>query len=364
MNNNIGASNKRIGELIDDATSNRLTIRPFFQRRLVWNNDDKENFIDTVLKGYPFPEIFVAQGKREGTSTRREKMLVDGQQRLSTLISYYEGSSDLLYKRVPRYDELRPAQKENFLDYIVAVRDLGTASDDTIREIFKRINSTDFALKSMEVLNAMFSGPYKQFCEQLSRDDFFDRHKVFPKAYRKRMYDVTFCVILVTTILSGYYKRNERNEEYLERYNDDFPQVDKVRIALDRVFDFVEQCGFGEKSRAWKQTDLFTLLIEIHKAIIVDQLELDSTEIGPRLEDFYCQVDEMYKGKGKNLPDEEEVAKDEHAVFAYLKAATKATNDKYSRVERARIISELLRLPTAGSAQKSARKVRSKERGK
>lgn len=33
----------------------------------------------------------------------------------------------------------------------------------------------------------MFGELYKQFCEQLSRDDFFDRHKVFPPAYRRRM---------------------------------------------------------------------------------------------------------------------------------------------------------------------------------
>ncbi len=81
MTNNIGASNRRIGDLIDDVLEKRLAIRPFFQRRLVWNNDDKEKFIDTILKGFPFPEIFVAEGKREGRSTRREKMLVDGQQR-------------------------------------------------------------------------------------------------------------------------------------------------------------------------------------------------------------------------------------------------------------------------------------------
>src|SRR5262249_49710844 len=156
-----------------------------FQRRLVWNNDDKEKFIDTVLKGYPFPEIFVAEGKREGSSTRREKMLVDGQQRMSTLIAYYEGSTDLLYKTISPYKDLSEEQRTAFLDYFVSVRDLGTATNETIVDIFNRINSTDFALKTMEILNAMFRGPYKQFCEQLSRDPFFERHGVFPKAYRK-----------------------------------------------------------------------------------------------------------------------------------------------------------------------------------
>lgn len=340
MSNNM-PSTRRIGDLIDDAADKRLVVRPLFQRRQVWNNADKEKFIDTILKGYPFPEIFIAEGRREGRSTRREKMLVDGQQRLSTVIAYVEGSEDLLYKTIPRFDQLSEEDKTAFQDYVVAVRDLGTASLDVIREIFNRINSTDYALKSMEVLNAMFSGAYKQFCEQLSRDPFFERHKVFPKAYQKRMYDVTFCVILVTTFLSGYYKRDERNKEYLERYNEEFPQVDAIRVALDRVFDFVEQCGFEEKSRTWKQTDLFTLLVELHTALVVEKLELRPAGVGPQIKEFYTRVDELYKGK--KLPAESEVPEDAQTVFAYLKAATKATNDKYSRVERASIISALIR---------------------
>jgi len=341
MTNNIGASNRRIGELIDDVVEKRLLVRPFFQRRLVWNNEDKEKFIDTIIKGFPFPEIFVAEGKREGKSTRREKMLVDGQQRLSTAIAYYEGSDDLLYKTIPRFKTLSEDQRTAFLDYFVSVRDLGTASDDVIREIFNRINSTDYALKSMEILNAMFSGAYKQFCEQLSRDNFFERHKVFPKAYRKRMYDLTFCVILVTTILSGYYKRDERNKEYLELYNEEFPQTDLVRVKLDRVFDFVERCGFPDKSRAWKQTDLFTLLVELHTALITEKTELDAPVVGKKLQGFYDRVDQLYSNR--KVPDEDDVPEGSEAVFTYLKAATKATNDKYARVERAKIIADLLR---------------------
>lgn len=354
MTNNIGASNRRIGELIDDVLEKRLLIRPFFQRRLVWNNEDKEKFIDTILKSYPFPEIFVAEGKREGKSTRREKMLVDGQQRLSTAIAYYEGSDDLLYKTIPRFSTLTEDQRTAFLDYFVSVRDLGTASDDVIREIFNRINSTDYALKSMEILNAMFSGAYKQFCEQLSRDAFFDRHKVFPKAYRKRMYDLTFCVILVTTILSGYYKRDERNKEYLELYNEEFPQTDAIRVKLDRLFDFIERCGFPDKSRAWKQTDLFTLLVELHTALVTDKMELDAGAVGKKIQGFYDRVDQLYANR--KVPDEDDVPAGSENVFSYLKAATKATNDKYARVERAKIIAELLRDSGTDAAGSQPRK--------
>lgn len=337
----MGVQSIRIAKLINDVEEGRLEVSPFFQRRQVWTNTDKEFFIDTVLKKYPFPEIFIATGALDRKQIKLKQWLVDGQQRVTTLIAYVRGSHYLLYKSIKPFDQLAPEDQDAFLDYEVAVRDLEATEKSTIREIFRRINSTDYALKSMEVLNAMFSGKYKQYCEALSRQAFFDAHKVFPEAYRKRMYDLTFCVILVTTILSGYYRRDERNAEYLERYNDEFPHEERIQAELDRVFDFVERCGFGEHSRAWKQTDLFTLLVELQSALVVHGSPLDAERVGQKLRLFYGQVDHLYSGK--RLPHEGEVPSGQEPVFRYLKAATKATNDKYARVERAEVISELIR---------------------
>src|SRR5262249_14115775 len=93
----MSASNRRVGDLINDIEEDRLEIKPFFQRRLVWTNADKENFIDTVLKGYPFPEIFVATGILDRKRIKRQNWLVDGRQRITTLKDYVRKSTDLLY---------------------------------------------------------------------------------------------------------------------------------------------------------------------------------------------------------------------------------------------------------------------------
>ena len=171
------------------------------------------------------------------------------------------------------------------------------------------------------------------------------------------MYDVTFCVILVTTLLSGYYRRDERNREFLERYNDEFPQQAKVNVELEHIFKFVEECGFEKNSRAWKQTDLLTLLVELHKAIAVDGLKLEPPSVGPVLRDFYESVNEMYRYR--DLPDEEEIPSGKETTFKYMKAATKATNDKYARIDRAEVISDLIRSTTGvpmGQASKPKHK--------
>jgi uncharacterized protein with ParB-like and HNH nuclease domain len=348
--------NRRVGDLLRDVDEKRLMLRPHFQRRFVWTNVVKDKFIETVRLSLPFPEIFVAAGELDTQTMRRVNWLVDGQQRISTLRQYVQGSKDLVLKLNKPYGDLTEEERTRFLDYLVAVRDLGTVTEEQVKEIFSRINSTDYALKRMERLNALFGGEYKTFCDKLSLDPFFDHHGVFTLNDRRRMHDLTFCVILVSTLLSTYYNRDEKNAEYLKRYNDDFAQKDELGSQIATVFDFVEKCGFGERSRAWKKTDLFTLLVEIHSALVVRNVPLDPAAVGPRLEAFYSQVAELYNTKGGA---EEETANVETDVIRYLKAATKATNDKYARIDRAEIIGRILESTSrrpAKAASKPARK--------
>jgi hypothetical protein len=148
---------QQVADLISAVDENRLVLRPVFQRRLVWTNTAKENLIDTVLQGYPFPEIFTATGTLDLETTRRTIWLVDGQQRITTLRDYVKGSDDLRYKEISRFKDLPNETRTKFLEYAVAVRDLGAVTPERLKEIFRRINSTDFALKGMEVLNALSS---------------------------------------------------------------------------------------------------------------------------------------------------------------------------------------------------------------
>ncbi|MCI0559672.1 MAG: DUF262 domain-containing protein, partial [Nitrososphaera sp.] len=330
---------RRVSDLIRDVDDGTLVLKPPFQRRLVWTNIVKDHFLETVSLGLPFPEIFIATGDIDTKTMKRKNLLVDGQQRISTLREYVQGSPDLVLSKVTPYVDLPESQKAKFLDYKVAVRDLGTVTDAEVKDIFARINSTDYALKAMERLNAQFSGEYKEFCDALSRDPFFDRHNVFSLADMRRMRDLDFCVILVTTLLSTYYHRDSLNKEYLQRYNDKFPKGAKLAKQLSEVFAFVEQCGFDRKCRVWKKTDLLTLLVELH-ALLSTNIALDPAQVGKTLSEFYSQVDDMFKMEGS---DEELAAKAPNpSVFRYLKAATKATNDKYAREDRAEVIGLLL----------------------
>jgi hypothetical protein len=159
------ATNKRIRELLTAIGDGTLIPRPEFQRRLVWALRHKNAFIKTVLEGYPFPEIYIAAGDVDLSTGAGTLMLVDGQQRLSTLYDYFHGSNELRLKDITPYEKLNDSQKRDFLEYEVVVRDLGALDLDQIKEVFRRINSTSYALNAMEIENARYDGEFKGLAE-------------------------------------------------------------------------------------------------------------------------------------------------------------------------------------------------------
>jgi hypothetical protein len=281
---------------------------------------------------YPFPEIYVAAGEVDTATGEGNEMLVDGQQRITTLFQYFTGSKELaLDADVVPYSKLSESQKRSFLEYDVVVRDLGNVSITEIKEVFRRINSTRYALTAMEVHNARFEGEFKQFGDEMANEPFFQQHQVFSSTEIKRMSDTRYTLTIAATVMSDYFNRDDELEKFLIRYNDEFPEREKIGIELRRVFGFIDDCAFAPKSRAWKKNDLFTLIVEIHTSIIKERLKLNPLAVRDKLEEFYSKVD-IQEGSGQDTdPD----------VQRYYLAAIQASNDRGNRVVRGDVVRKL-----------------------
>lgn len=335
------ATNKRIRELLTDIADGKLVPRPEFQRRLIWAMKHKNAFIKTVLEGYPFPEIYIAAGDVDLKTGKGTLMLVDGQQRLTTLYEYFHGSKELrLNKDIPRYDQLEPSQQKAFLEYEVVVRDLGALEIDEIKEVFRRINSTSYALNAMEVHNARYDGEYKTLAEELSTNRIFEEHKFFSANEIRRMEDVKFALMLITTMLSTYFHRNEEIEEYLGKYNDEFPLKEVVREEFNQVCAFLEQCDFPKESRIWKRADFFTAFIELHHFLFKKGVALEPELVKQVLEKLYQDVEAVRNAESSAGGLEDRGLSGEELVDAkqYAVAALQGTNDRTSRILRGRIV--------------------------
>ena len=327
---------KPIRELLTAIQDETLVLQPPFQRNLVWSNKHKSEFIQTVLDGYPFPEIYIAAGEVNPNTGEAKEMLVDGQQRLTTLYQYFKTLPDLkLSKGITAYSDLSHEEKINFLEYQVVVRYLGKIDDEMMIEIFARINSVDYALNLMEVHNAKFDGEIKQFAEELSNHSFFSNHLVFNTNETQRMSDIRFMLSVVITAMSTYFNLDTQFEDYLSQYNDEFKEKRKLETQFEEVFQFIDECNIHENSRAWKKSDLFTLLVEIHRALFKTKKKFEPAEVGERLQRFYDLVD-------KSARTDESFGAEDGRLREYYRATLQGTNSRANRISRGEIIKDVI----------------------
>jgi len=322
-------TNIRLRKLLSGIKNNTLIPRPEFQRRLVWANKHKIAFIETVLEGLPFPEIYIAAGEVNLESGEGSEILVDGQQRVTTLYQYFTGSEDIKYgKDFTRYKDLQVIDQENFLEYEVVVRDLGKLDIDTIKKVFQKINSTNYSLNAVEIHNSRYDGAIKKYAEELSEKPFFEVHNIFTNNDIKRMKDLGFALSLIITSMSTYFNLEDEFEEFLERFNDEFPQKDVLELQFNDILELIDSLNFEEKNRVFKKSDIFNLIIELHRALYKDKLKIDNKKLEIELKKFYEMVEENNESP---------------TIQEYLKSVLQGTNNRSSRIKRGEIIYSVIK---------------------
>lgn len=323
------ASNRRLRILLMGIRDGALVPRPEFQRRLVWTNKDKVAFIQTVLDGLPFPEIYIAAGNVDAKTGEGTEVLVDGQQRMTTLYQYFTGARDLkLPSQTKPYADLQEQDQLAFLEYKVVVRDLGTLPIEEIKEVFQRINSASYGLNAMELHNARYAGAFKQLAEYIAGSATIENLAVFSTNDVRRMNDVRYCAAMLASVLGPYFNRDKEIEAFLEKFNEEIPGESDIRARADAALDIIAKMNFTQGSRAGKKSDFFTLFVELYKAL----------ERGkdPAIQKLRSDLDHFYDRVENARLDDDSEAGD------YYRASLQASNDRSSRVLRGRLVAAII----------------------
>lgn len=329
-------TNRTIRELLTDIGNETLVPRPEFQRNLVWSNKHKSAFIHTVLMGYPFPEIYVAAGEVDIDTGKRTVMLIDGQQRLTTLYQYLNGSLDLtLSNGISHYSKLTPEEQLAFLEYNVVIRDLGYIDIAEIIKVFRQINSVNYALNAMEIQNGRYDGEIKQFAEELANHSFFKNRLVFYINEIRPMGDVRFTLSVIITVMLTYFNLEKEFESFLRHYNDIFEDKQRLETEFEKVFQFINECSLPNDCRAWKKSDLFTLLVEIHRALFKSDNNIKPINVGKRLLQFYDLVN-------MSAQTDEKIGTENSRIQEYYLATIQGTNSRTNRISRGKIIKDVI----------------------
>lgn len=146
-----------------------LILNPNFQRGSVWAPQARSYLIDSILRGYPIPKLLIRTSVDRDTR-RTIRDVVDGQQRLRTIIDFSEGKLALGAKakefRGMRYADLDPEQKDAFLAYKLTCEQLINASDEDVLEVFVRINSYAVPVSEAELRNARFDNDFSELVKE------------------------------------------------------------------------------------------------------------------------------------------------------------------------------------------------------
>jgi uncharacterized protein with ParB-like and HNH nuclease domain len=261
-------TNPTIAEIYQSIEAGRLILRPDFQRKFVWTHDHQEEFIDTVLKGLPFPEIYVCEGDVDIKNLKTTKHVIDGQQRLTTIKRYIDGIHDKALFKITPYEQLTDEQKRQFLSYQVVVRDIGTVDDETVREIFRRINLTKFKLEDVEIHNAVYDGYFIKTAKNILENVSLENYGVFKESEFTRMADLHFMLLVMATLENeGYFAQDREVEKKVIEFNDEYPNKDHLTALLIKTFAVISDLQLPLDSIWFRKSNFFTLVVEIARHI-------------------------------------------------------------------------------------------------
>lgn len=148
-----------------------------YQRKLVWNIEEKRAFVDSLKQGYPVPLFLFAELQIEKGSVYE---IIDGMQRLNAVFSFLEGEFDLdgAYFDLDTIPETKqqadsklltqglpklPANEcRKIVTYQVPLSIARNKTDEEIDEIFRRINSFGKHLSKQELRQAGSTGHFAQ----------------------------------------------------------------------------------------------------------------------------------------------------------------------------------------------------------
>lgn len=190
---------------IDMQTQERLELNPPYQRKSVWTFKDKQFFLDTIFNNYPCPAVYL---QKENTPKGPLYNVVDGKQRLSTVLDFHAGkiriSKDFGISRLrgKKFEQINDDDRSHFYNYIFMVEQIRSDTDVDWGEVFQRVNKNQKKLGDQELRHARFDGWLITRAETVVAEvSFWKDIGISSRARSSRMKDVEFVSILMLVLL-------------------------------------------------------------------------------------------------------------------------------------------------------------------
>ena len=340
--------------IVNDVKAKRLIPDAYFQRNLVWLETHKKDFIQTILKGYPFPQMFFSRGKIDIVQMSSTSCIVDGQQRTNAILEFVDNHFSVDGKF---FKDLKDDEKGAFLKYEIAIVELDLDNDSPdVLEIFKRLNRTSNSLTTIEKLASEYAPTSYMYVARLLANDTdpeevqanideedwrFDPNlpseltkwaltkpksifsdltsslNIFSEREIARKVHLMYVLNIMSTLLGGFFNRNEKTTDLLEDYKDEFPLKDLVFDTISNALDIVNKMNLTDNAFWSAKANFFTLIVAIAKHV-ENNLPLNINTSRVALLEFAANVPPAYSLAAREAVNNKKERQLRHADVANL----------------------------------------------
>lgn len=234
-----------IANIRDMVARGELVANKEYQRSPgLWPNSSRSYFIDTILEGYPFPKVYFHEHLDRRTKRVRTE-IVDGQQRINTIIDYLAdkfalGKNSLRFQGM-RFSDLSDEEQDKFLFYTVSVDVIRDAGRTEILQMFRRMNAYTLPLNAAEKRHSEFFGDFRDLVTRvLDNTALLSEWDVFTTRQTVRMADAAFIADLVLAFEEGVVSTSDAKLYAVYKEHDsNYAGAEDMFAKLKDLFGFI-----------------------------------------------------------------------------------------------------------------------------
>ncbi|OFO15256.1 hypothetical protein HMPREF3088_03755 [Corynebacterium sp. HMSC22B11] len=255
-----------------------LVLQPDYQRKVVWPQEAKDSLMESILLGYPIPEIYLEYAT--DAMGNQTVSVVDGQQRLSALIEYLSNEYSLDSLSDERtvefhgkfFQDLPEETRTAFFQYTFPVRKLLNLKEESIREIFARVNRVNMTLTGQEIRNALLPGPFMEFLRDCASHSLNQTAGLFSVTRQMRGGDIEFYADVFGSSIFGISNKKKGFDERYDTLSADF---ESYSVSADR---FSGLLCLIEKTVRWAGRTRWSNIVDMYTLLIVSYEHLKELE--------------------------------------------------------------------------------------
>ncbi len=344
---------KTVTDIVNLFEKDQLNLSPAFQRDSVWQERDRAKLIESIIRNYPLPAIFLYCSKNDDGQIIIE--VIDGKQRIESILMFmgkmrgrFKTRTQLPDKQESEWIDWKLLKRRRFQHliegYKIPVVEVDGDFSDII-DVFVRINSTGKALTRAERQHAKYYNSH--FLKEAARlakryESYFIDLGILSRGQITRMKHVEFiCELMISLHQGDVINKKSALDRVMSSDNFSATQISKASARTVYSLNRVRKMFPRLYSTRFKQlADFYSL------AVLISKYDTERLILADRKRNRLAwDLLVAFSNKVDGLREQQKKAKinsGQEVYREYLMTVQQATDEVSQRRTRERILRGIL----------------------